>query len=73
MNAQQDQLAYFLSLFKASSIVDPAATFRGLGMFPSNLQPYTLQQVSVHQGNNRVICGRGRGGGGIVQEYSSRV
>jgi len=41
----QDQLGYFLSVFKASAAVDPAAAFRAVGLLPSNLQPYTLQQV----------------------------
>lgn len=41
----QDQLSYFLAVFRASAAADPAAALRAAGLFPSNLQPYTLKQA----------------------------
>jgi ribonuclease T2 len=43
-----DQLGYFLSVFHASAITDPAAALRHAGLLPSNLRPYTLQQVHAN-------------------------
>lgn len=39
------QLEYFMAVFRASSVSDPAAALRAAGIRPSNSKPYTLQQV----------------------------
>jgi ribonuclease I len=39
------QLEYFLAVFRASSVTDPAAALRVAGIRPSNTKPYTLQTV----------------------------